>query len=178
MVCIGLQSIGIHTGAASYLHRQGELSVSKASLAATHCLHTLFLCSSKLRYEDKLKQTENSTRSISIIMTNILPVHVANIFLDGGLRKELFYENYSKVAVIFANIHNADSDRSGLRVLNEYICYYDDLLEEYNTSSFKVEKIKVIGWTYMAACGLQAENLTDYWKPKGNRKKSNRTKST
>lgn len=110
-------------------------------------------------------------------MTNILPVHVANIFLDGGLRNDLFYENYSKVAVMFANIHNDEADRGGLRVLNEYICYYDDLLEEYNTISFKVEKIKVIGWTYMAACGLLAENLTDFWKPKESTKsKSNRTK--
>lgn len=118
------------------------------------------LSSSQLRYEDKLRQTENSTRSISIIMTNILPVHVANIFLDGGRRDELFYENYSKVAVIFARMHNFEADLGGLRVLNEYICLFDDLLEEYESNIVKVEKIKVMGWTYMAACGLVAENIT------------------
>lgn len=114
-----------------------------------------------MRFEDKLKQTENSTRSISIIMTNILPVHVANIFLDGGRRDELFTENYSKVAVMFARMLNFEAGLGGLRVLNEYICLYDDLLEEYESNIVKVEKIKVMGWTYMAACGLVAENLTN-----------------
>ncbi|KAH8418220.1 hypothetical protein KR222_001472, partial [Zaprionus bogoriensis] len=126
---------------------------------------------SKLRYEDKLKQTENSTRSIKIIMANILPVHVANIFLDGGRNHELFSENYNKVAVMFAYMHNFEADRGGLRVLNEYICFYDDLLEEYESSTFKVEKIKVIGWTYMAACGLAAENLTEFSSMKATRRK-------
>ncbi|KAH8418219.1 hypothetical protein KR222_001473, partial [Zaprionus bogoriensis] len=126
---------------------------------------------SKLRFEDKLKQTENSTRSIKIIMANILPVHVANIFLDGGRNDELFSENYNKVAVMFAYMHNFEADRGGLRVLNEYICFYDDLLEEYESSTFKVEKIKVIGWTYMAACGLAAENLTEFSSMKATRRK-------
>lgn len=94
-------------------------------------------------------------------MTNILPVHVANIFLDGGRRDELFTENYSKVAVMFARMLNFEAGLGGLRVLNEYICLYDDLLEEYESNIVKVEKIKVMGWTYMAACGLVAENLTN-----------------
>ncbi|XP_034481846.1 adenylyl cyclase X E-like [Drosophila innubila] len=129
---------------------------------------------SKLRYEEKLRQTENRTRSIQIILSNILPTHVVDIFLDRARGEELFYENYNKVAVMFAYIENFQPDKVGLRVLNEYICYYDDLLAEY-VSNFKVEKIKVIGWTYMAACGLQPENMTDFSKRRPERHRKQRS---
>ncbi|ALC43909.1 CG32301, partial [Drosophila busckii] len=114
-----------------------------------------------LRYEAKLKQAEDITRSIKIIMANILPAHVAQLFLESRDPEELFYESFDKVAVMFASIENFEPDKTGLRVLNEYICYYDDLLNCY-VDKYKVEKIKVIGWTYMAACGLDADNYTDF----------------
>ncbi|KAM8710537.1 hypothetical protein ACLKA7_017196 [Drosophila subpalustris] len=129
---------------------------------------------SKLRYEEKLRQTEIRTQSIQIILANILPTHVADIFLEQGRGEDLFYESYSKVAVMFAFIENFQPDKVGLRVLNEYISYYDDLLAEY-VSNFKVEKIKVIGWTYMAACGLRPENMTEFSQRQPERKKKHRS---
>jgi len=96
------------------------------------------------------------------------------MFLDRARGEELFYEKYKKVAVMFAYIENFQPDKVGLRVLNEYICYYDDLLAEY-VNNFKVEKIKVMGWTYMAACGLEPENMTDFSRKLPERKRRRRS---
>lgn len=75
---------------------------------------------------------------------------------------------------MFAFIENFQPDKVGLRVLNEYICYYDDLLAEY-VNNFKVEKIKVMDWTYMAACGLEPENRTDFSRKLPERKRKRRS---
>lgn len=37
--------------------------------------------------------------------------------------------------------------------MNEIICDFDEVLLSYRGPQ-KIEKIKVSGWTYMAACGL------------------------
>jgi len=98
------------------------------------------------------------------LLQNILPLHVAEHYLsthrDTG---ELFSEKYEKVAVIFAAMPDFmesfkdDTDlQAGLRALkalNEIIRGLDMLLFEEEFS--RVEKIKVISSTYMAACGLQ-----------------------
>lgn len=93
------------------------------------------------------------------------------------MKNELYYEEYDNVAVMFATIKNYDIDNVGLRVLNEIICDFDEVvgtsgIARYqpivnrcadlnfqlklfeSEGMFKVEKIKVAGWTYMAACGL------------------------
>lgn len=93
-------------------------------------------------------------------MANILPSHVVNLFLNRDASDELFCESYDKIAVLFATIVNFESEKTGLRVLNEYICLFDDLLAYY-IHNFKVEKIKVTGWTYMAACGLKVDPEMD-----------------
>lgn len=62
---------------------------------------------------------------------------------------------------MFATITNMDintdisveNEKSVLKVLNEIICDFDEKLQ-YFDGYLKVEKIKVAGWTYMAACGL------------------------
>ncbi|XP_068142112.1 adenylyl cyclase X E isoform X1 [Drosophila tropicalis] len=91
--------------------------------------------------------------TIKVLLTNILPSHVADYYLSNQLQNELYYEEYDNVAVMFASIKGFDTDKIGLRVLNEIICDFDDVLTKY-ACSMRVEKIKVANWTYMAACGL------------------------
>uniref|UniRef100_A0A6P4F6N0 adenylate cyclase n=1 Tax=Drosophila rhopaloa TaxID=1041015 RepID=A0A6P4F6N0_DRORH len=112
-------------------------------------------------YEDTHTQTQDKLRSIKIIMANILPSHVAEVYKVRLASDQLYYENFNKVAVMFASIENFDADTAGLRILHEIICCFDDLLVNYQLR-YKIEKIKVMGWTYMVACGLEVEHYTDF----------------
>lgn len=47
------------------------------------------------------------------------------------MKNELYYEEYDNVAVMFASIKNYDIESVGLRVLNEIICDFDDVVSEY-----------------------------------------------
>ncbi|XP_070136366.1 adenylyl cyclase X E-like isoform X2 [Drosophila bipectinata] len=112
-------------------------------------------------YLIKHEQTQASTRTIKVIMANILPSHVAEVFKQRRRQDQLYYENISKVAVMFAVLDHTSLETVGLRVLHEIIGFFDDLLAKYQ-GNHKVEKIKVIGWTYMACCGLDVEDYTDF----------------
>lgn len=52
----------------------------------------------------------------------------ADFYLSTQLQNELYYEEYDNVAVMFASIKNFDTDKIGLRVLNEIICDFDDVV--------------------------------------------------
>lgn len=97
---------------------------------------------------------------MKIIMANILPAHVAEVFKERNRHDQLYYENFDKVAVMFASIENCEVDTMGLRALHEFICFFDDLLATYH-NKYKIEKIKVMGWTYMVACGLEVDHGAD-----------------
>ncbi|XP_017016179.2 adenylyl cyclase X E isoform X1 [Drosophila takahashii] len=115
----------------------------------------------RICYEETHKRTDDKLRSIKIIMANMLPSHVAEVFKVRRPNDQLYSETFSKVAVMFASIENFNADTAGLRILHEIICCFDDLLVEYQMR-YKIEKIKVMGWTYMAACGLQVDHYTDF----------------
>ncbi|KAA0187421.1 hypothetical protein HAZT_HAZT000687 [Hyalella azteca] len=76
---------------------------------------------------------------------------------------ELYHESYNHVAVLFASIPNYsefykelefnEEGRGCLKVLHEIIREFDMLT--YQMQFLSIEKIKVVGSTYMAACGLQ-----------------------
>lgn len=93
------------------------------------------------------------------LIYNIVPEHVAD-----QLKKNAKYsENFTNVGIIFASIVNFtemydESYKGGkefLRVLNELIADFDDLLTR---DDFRhVEKIKTIGSTFMAASGLNSQ---------------------
>lgn len=51
------------------------------------------------------------------------------------------------------NNPSIDTDKNILNILNSIICDFDEQLMNH-TGSIKIEKIKVAGWTYMVACGL------------------------
>ncbi|KAK9747495.1 Adenylate cyclase, conserved domain [Popillia japonica] len=103
---------------------------------------------------------------------NLLPAHVATHFLDNQFRnnmntlsQELYHQSYSRVGVVFASITNyhefyteLDGNNQGvecLRLLNEIIADFDDLLSEERFKA--IDKIKTVGSTYMAAVGLMPD---------------------
>ncbi|KAH8414094.1 hypothetical protein KR222_006383, partial [Zaprionus bogoriensis] len=94
-----------------------------------------------------------TNKSIIILLHNILPTHVVNVYLTSLEKHELYYESFEMVAVMFASLHNFELKIPNLRLLNEVICEFDRILKFYK-SHYLVEKIKIVGCTYMAACGL------------------------
>ncbi|XP_022648435.1 adenylate cyclase type 6-like isoform X2 [Varroa destructor] len=97
------------------------------------------------------------------LLSNILPVHIAEYFLSSDHSNEdLYHEQLDNVAVMFASIPNfsefyveLEGNNEGvecLRLLNEIIADFDELLSEDRFSC--IEKIKTTGYTYMAAAGL------------------------
>uniref|UniRef100_A0A914VMG8 adenylate cyclase n=1 Tax=Plectus sambesii TaxID=2011161 RepID=A0A914VMG8_9BILA len=93
------------------------------------------------------------------LLTNIIPQHAVE-----ELKVNTKYsENHQMTAVLFASItnwnemyeENFEGGREFLRVLNEVIGDFDELLDRPQFS--QVEKIKTIGSSYMAASGLNPE---------------------
>ncbi|XP_037708960.1 adenylyl cyclase X E-like isoform X1 [Drosophila subpulchrella] len=103
--------------------------------------------------QNKQKAADVTNQSIVILLNNILPSHVVNLYLNSLAKHQLYYENYQMVSVMFAMLINFPMNLASLRVLNEIITEFDRLLTAYREYHV-VEKIKVVGCTYMAACGL------------------------
>ncbi|XP_044315928.1 adenylyl cyclase X E-like isoform X2 [Drosophila rhopaloa] len=103
--------------------------------------------------QKKQKAADVTNQSIIILLNNILPSHVVELYLNSVANHELYYENYRMVSVMFAMLINFQMDLPSLRVLNDIITEFDRLLTSYK-DYYSVEKIKVVGCTYMAACGL------------------------
>ncbi|KFD63408.1 hypothetical protein M514_08325 [Trichuris suis] len=93
------------------------------------------------------------------LLSNIIPHHV----VEHLARTSKYSENHEMIAVLFASIVNwnemyeetYEGGREFLRVLNELISDFDELLDR--PEFIQVEKIKTIGPTYMAAAGLNPE---------------------
>lgn len=106
-----------------------------------------------------------------------LLIILVNIYLSKRLRNEPYYEQHDYVAVMFATIIYARSGSIELRLLNEIICDFDEVVGidspllildlpklnsfalgylqlNYYKGPIKVEKIKVANWSYMAASGF------------------------
>jgi adenylate cyclase len=121
---------------------------------------TISLFSWKQQLLEKKEMAEITKETNKILVHNILPVHVADIYLSRQYRNDLYSEEYDEVAVMFATIMNfeastgsIESEQRVLKSLNEIICAFDEKLMTFSGYQ-KVEKIKIAGWTYMAACGL------------------------
>ncbi|XP_035492416.2 adenylate cyclase type 9 isoform X2 [Scophthalmus maximus] len=97
------------------------------------------------------------------LLGNIIPIHVA----DQLKVTQSYSKNHDSVGVIFASIVNFsefyeesyEGGKECYRVLNELIGDFDELLRKPEFKS--VEKIKTIGATYMAASGLNVEQLAE-----------------
>nr|XP_015835581.1 PREDICTED: adenylate cyclase type 8-like isoform X2 [Tribolium castaneum] len=95
------------------------------------------------------------------LLTNVLPEHVAKHFLSREYRnEELYSQARDGIGVLFATIPNFSkfySEAKGLeclRLLNEIIATFDEVLDDERFSS--IEKIKTVSATatYMAVSGL------------------------
>ncbi|XP_041838075.1 adenylate cyclase type 9 [Melanotaenia boesemani] len=97
------------------------------------------------------------------LLDNIIPIHVA----DQLKLTQSYSKNHDSVGVIFASIVNFsefyeesyEGGKECYRVLNELIGDFDELLRKAEFKS--VEKIKTIGSTYMAASGLNVQQLAE-----------------
>ncbi|XP_020717130.1 adenylate cyclase type 4 isoform X2 [Ceratitis capitata] len=136
-----------------------HIFVSCISLVAFHLISRQkeFIARVDYYWKRELKKKQENAKltneTISRLVGNILPTHIVDIYMDNQLSNKLYYEEYSNVAVLFATILNFDIEVVGMRVLNEIICDFDGVLSTFK-GVYKIEKIKVAGWTYMAACGL------------------------
>lgn len=109
----------------------------------------------------KQEEAECTKDTIKILVQNILPAHVVEIYMNRQMKDELYYEEYDNVAIMFATIRNYDlqtdesddMEKNILGILNRIICDFDEKLLS-KSGPLKLEKIKVSGWTYMVACGL------------------------
>lgn len=69
------------------------------------------------------KETNN------ILLCNILPSHVAEIYLNLQVKDELYYEKYDKhVAVMFATVTDFNINIEALNILNQIICDFDGVV--------------------------------------------------
>ncbi|XP_068627804.1 adenylate cyclase type 9 [Battus philenor] len=107
---------------------------------------------------DKQK-VQNMRNQADWLLHNIIPRHVA----DQLKNTAKYSENHKDVGIIFASIVNFNEmydesylkGKEYLRVLNELIADFDELLERPQFQH--VEKIKTIGSTFMAASGLNPD---------------------
>lgn len=126
-----------------FLNREFEIS------------YRLSFYSNVVANRDKQK-VQNMRNQADWLLHNIIPRHVA----DQLKNTAKYSENYKDVGIIFASIVNFNEmydesylkGKEYLRVLNELIADFDDLLERPQFQH--VEKIKTIGSTFMAASGL------------------------
>ncbi|KAK2183008.1 hypothetical protein NP493_328g05007 [Ridgeia piscesae] len=117
--------------------------------------------------EERMEMTELQNQNQQILC-NMLPTHVAKYFIDHASTTEvaLYSQAYDRVGVFFASVPNfadfymeLDANNQGLeclRLLNEIIADFDELLneEEFKT----MDKIKTMGSCYMAAVGLTPDS--------------------
>ena len=90
------------------------------------------------------------------LLLNILPKQVADELKSRGKATAKRYEN---VTILFTDFKDFTLMASSItptklvKELNEVFSHFDDILE-----SFQIEKIKTIGDSYFAACGLPEKN--------------------
>ncbi|CAH0759082.1 unnamed protein product [Diatraea saccharalis] len=129
-----------------FLNREFEIS------------YRLSFYSNVVANRDKQK-VQNMRNQADWLLHNIIPRHVA----DQLKNTAKYSENYKDVGIIFASIVNFNEmydesylkGKEYLRVLNELIADFDELLEKPEFQH--VEKIKTIGSTFMAASGLNPD---------------------
>ncbi|XP_055297190.1 adenylate cyclase type 6 isoform X2 [Sitodiplosis mosellana] len=113
----------------------------------------------KLQATEEKEEMEHLQAYNRKLLENILPVHVAEHFLSREKNiEDLYHEQCESACIMFASIPNfsefyveLEANNEGvecLRLLNEIIADFDELLSEKRFSD--IEKIKSTGATYMA----------------------------
>uniref|UniRef100_A0A8C6KVH9 adenylate cyclase n=1 Tax=Nothobranchius furzeri TaxID=105023 RepID=A0A8C6KVH9_NOTFU len=135
----------------------------------------------RLQAQQEVEDMRELREHNECLLHNILPVHVAQHFLERSKNdEELYSQSYEEVGVMFASIagfneyfEQKEIKHEGvdcLRLLNEIIAGFDEinrfnLLHLYESYFHCVEKIKTIGSCYMAASGLapNKQGSVDEW---------------
>ncbi|TRY86930.1 hypothetical protein DNTS_002200 [Danionella cerebrum] len=123
----------------------------------------------RLQAQQEVQEMRDLREHNECLLHNILPAHVARHFLERNRNdQELYSQSYDEVGVMFASIagfneyyEQKEINNEGvdcLKLLNEIIADFDELLEE--SYFLDIEKIKTIGSCYMAASGLSPDKQT------------------
>ncbi|KAL2082185.1 hypothetical protein ACEWY4_022003 [Coilia grayii] len=123
----------------------------------------------RLQAQQEVEDMRELRQHNECLLHNILPTHVARHFLERSKNnEELYSQSYDEVGVMFAALAGFDdyyeqreARQEGvecLRLLNEIIAGFDELLEE--SYLLDIEKIKTIGSCYMAASGLSPDTVS------------------
>lgn len=102
--------------------------------------------------EEKTVLLEKEKDKTEKLLFNILPKKIAKELLDNGYSVPVRHENVSVIFtdfVEFTKIASEISPRELVEELNEIFFHFDSLIKEQ-----ELEKIKTIGDSYMAVCGL------------------------
>jgi class 3 adenylate cyclase len=103
----------------------------------------------------KTEQLEEKARENEELLLNILPAPAAQRLREGDGR---FTQTFADVTVLFAELRGFDavSERLGadkaLALCQDLVVAFDEAAER-----FGVEKVKTVGSSYMAVCGLSVE---------------------
>ncbi|XP_069111394.1 adenylate cyclase type 5-like [Argopecten irradians] len=146
----------------------GILFVQTQQVESTSRLDFLW----KVQATDEKEEMESLRAYNKKLVTNILPINVAEHFIKNTYKKDedLYYMDSENSCIMFASITNfsefymeLEGNNEGvecLRLLNEIIADFDEVLG--NEKFDCIEKIKTIGSTYMAASGLTPQtNFSD-----------------
>ncbi|KAL2079127.1 hypothetical protein ACEWY4_024871 [Coilia grayii] len=118
--------------------------------------------------KNEMETMENVNK---LLLENVLPAHVAAIFMDKKTitNEYLYSKSCECVCVMFASVPDfkafyteSSENHDGLeclRFLNEIIVDFDELLSKPKFHA--VEKIKTVGSTYMAVAGLTKPSKTE-----------------
>ncbi|KAL6478497.1 hypothetical protein MHYP_G00143320 [Metynnis hypsauchen] len=120
----------------------------------------------RLQARQEVEDMKDLREHNECLLYNILPAHVAKHFLERDRNDEdLYSQSYEKVGVMFASIPGftdyyeqkemINQDVECLRLLNEIVADFDELLDEPYFCD--IEKIKTVGSCYMAASGLSPD---------------------
>jgi class 3 adenylate cyclase len=100
----------------------------------------------------KNQQLEDLAKSNHQLLLNILPASIANLRLEG---KESASQGFEDVSVLFAEIgglhvgENSQEELFSLSQLCDLVVAFDEAAD-----SLGVEKVKTVGESYLAVCGL------------------------
>ena len=99
---------------------------------------------------------------INKILLMVTRIYITEIIYTSCVSQELYHEQCDSVCIQFASIPNfsefyveLEANNEGvecLRLLNEIIADFDEILEEEDFKT--IEKIKTTGSTYMSASGM------------------------
>lgn len=86
--------------------------------------------------QELLKEQESAEitkETNNILLCNILPSHVAEIYLNLQFKDELYFEKYDKhVAVMFAHVTtDYNLNIEALNILNQIICDFDEVVGNF-----------------------------------------------